>query len=80
MVGLMGALEIVRDRATCERFDEDFQAGTRCRDHAIDAGLVMRAVGDTMIVAPPFPLTHAQADELVNKAAVALDRTQAELA
>ena len=36
----------------------------------------MRAVGDTMIVAPPFILTEAQLDELVDKAWRALDLTQ----
>jgi len=36
----------------------------------------MRAVGDTIICAPPFVLTHAQADELIEKTWVALDRSR----
>jgi putrescine aminotransferase len=35
----------------------------------------MRAVGDTMIIAPPLVTTDAQLDELVEKAGRALDRT-----
>lgn len=35
----------------------------------------MRAVGDTMIVAPPFITTEAQLDELMEKAWKALDQT-----
>ncbi|MEM9386560.1 MAG: aspartate aminotransferase family protein [Pseudomonadota bacterium] len=77
MVGLMGALELVQSRDTLERFPKDVGVGTICRDNAIEAGIVMRAVGDTMVVAPPFPLTHGQADELVNRAATALDATMA---
>lgn len=35
----------------------------------------MRAVGDTMIIAPPLVITKAQIDELVTKAKQALDMT-----
>ena len=41
----------------------------------IEQGLVMRAVGDTMIIAPPFVTTDAQLDELVEKAWRALELT-----
>ncbi len=75
MVGLMGALELVSDKDTLERFDKDDGVGTKCRDISVDTGLVMRAVGDTMVVAPPLILTHEQADELVAKAWKCLDLT-----
>jgi putrescine aminotransferase len=35
----------------------------------------MRAVGDTMIAAPPLVMSHAHVDELVEKAKSSLDRT-----
>jgi len=76
MVGLMGALELVRNRESLECFDEDDGVGTVCRDFLVDNGLVMRAVGDTIVTAPPLTLTHAQADELVEKAWKCLDFTQ----
>ena len=75
MIGLMGALEIVKDETTLERFDKDDGIGTKCRDICVNNGLVMRAVGDTMVVAPPLVLTHEQADELVDKAWKCLDLT-----
>ena len=77
MVGLMGALEIVKDKSSLERFDKDDGAGAICRDFLVNNGLVMRAVGDTIVVAPPLILTHAQADELVEKAWKCLDLTAA---
>ena len=80
MVGLMGALELVQDKDTLERFPEKRGAGTVCRDILVENGLVMRAVGDTIVVAPPFVLTHAEADELLDKAWKCLDLTQAALA
>jgi len=75
MVGLMGALELVADKAGLERFDEDAGAGTICRDFLVNNGLVMRAVGDTIVVAPPLVLSHEQADELIEKTVKCLDLT-----
>jgi len=47
---------------------------------ALDNGLVMRAVGDTMIVAPPLVISRAEVDELVAIAGRVLDRTAGALA
>jgi len=79
-VGLIGALELVSNKTVRQRFPKELKAGERCRDFCIEQGLVMRAVGDTMIVAPPFILSDAQLDELVDKAWRALDLTQQALA
>jgi len=76
MVGLMGALELVRDKESLQRYDEDDGVGTICRDFLVNNGLVMRAVGDTIVTAPPLTLTHEQADELVEKAWKCLDLTR----
>ncbi len=80
MVGLMGAFEIVRKKAPMERFPEKRGAGAIFRDAAIANGVCLRASGDTIICAPPFTLTHGEADELVVKARAALDETQEILA
>ena len=47
------------------------------RDAAIRNGVCLRASGDTIICAPPFTLTHAEADELIEKAQAALDESLA---
>jgi putrescine aminotransferase len=74
-IGLMGALEIVAEKSTRERFDKDLKAGARCRDFCFSNGLVMRAVGDTMIVSPPLVMQHSHIDELCEKAWRCLDLT-----
>ena len=74
-VGLMGAVEIVANKVTKERFHKDLHVGSRCRNFCFANGLVMRAVGDSMIVAPPLVITRAQVDELVDKARRCLDLT-----
>ncbi len=76
MTGLMGALELVRDKTSLERFDKKVGAGTVCRDILVNNGLVMRAVGDTIVVAPPLILSREEADELVDKAWRCLDLTR----
>jgi putrescine aminotransferase len=78
-LGLVGAIEIVRDKPARERFHKDLHAGTRCRDICVENGLVMRAVGDTMIVSPPLIFEDAHVDELVEKAWKCLDLTAASL-
>jgi putrescine aminotransferase len=72
-VGLLGALELVRSKSPVEQFADKGAAGLVTRDLAIQNGLVMRAVGSTMIIAPPLIITHAQIDELVDKARRTLD-------
>lgn len=76
MVGLIGALELVARKSPLELFDSDRGAGTLCRDILVQNGLVMRAVRDTIVVAPPLVLTHEQADELIDKAWKCLDLTR----
>lgn len=72
-VGLLGAIELVKDKATRERYGEKGTAGTLCRDICVQNGLVMRAVGDTMIMAPPLVIKLAEIDELVKRIRHCLD-------
>ncbi len=74
-IGLVGGLEIVADKVSRERFPKDMGAGGICRDFCFANGLVMRPVGDTMIVSPPLVMEHAHIDELVEKAWKCLDLT-----
>ncbi|MDT8880344.1 aspartate aminotransferase family protein [Halomonas saccharevitans] len=78
-LGLMGALELI-DPATEERFDKALSAGNLCRDICFATGLVMRSVGDTMIIAPPLVITRDEIDELVCLARQALNETARRLA
>ena len=73
-VGLLGAIELVQDKATRKRY-EGRGAGMICRQFCFDSGLIMRAVGDTMIIAPPLVISKDEIDELVTKARQCLDLT-----
>ncbi len=79
-LGLLGALELVKDKTSREFYPAQLEVGNRCRDICIDNGLVMRAVGDKMVVSPPLIISKEQIDELVELAAKCLDLTQQTLA
>ena len=77
--GFVAGLVLVKDKATKAPFDPDLAVGMVCRKHCFGNGLVMRAVGDRMIIAPPLTMTHAQIDEMLALVRKALDLTWAEL-
>jgi putrescine aminotransferase len=77
--GLMGAIEIVKDKATRERFQPEGSAAVVVRDHAIAQGMMMRATGDSMILSPPLIWTRETIDMAGDRIAKALDLAYADL-
>ncbi|MGK2900665.1 MAG: aspartate aminotransferase family protein [Burkholderiaceae bacterium] len=77
--GLMAALQIVRDKASGQPFDPGLGVGMLCRGHCFGNGLIMRAVGDRMIIAPPLVITRAQIDEMMALIRRCLDLTLADV-
>jgi putrescine aminotransferase len=76
MVGLMGALELVKSKEPVERFDEKQGVGGIARDLFMENGVCLRASGDTIICAPPFTLSHSEADTIIEVTRRVLDQTQ----
>ncbi|MCK6432522.1 MAG: aspartate aminotransferase family protein [Burkholderiaceae bacterium] len=76
--GLMGALLLVKDKATLAPFDPSLSIGMVCRGHCFANGLIMRAVGNRMIIAPPLVITRAQIDEMMALIRRCLDLTLAD--
>jgi len=76
--GLMGALLLVKDKAQGTAFPDEVEIGMVCRGHCFGNGLIMRAVGDRMIIAPPLVITRAQIDEMVALIRRCLDLTLAD--
>jgi putrescine aminotransferase len=77
--GLMGALLLVKDKARGTLFPPELAVGMVCRGHCFGNGLIMRAVGDRMIVAPPLVITPEQIDELGRLIRLCLDKTWADV-
>jgi putrescine---pyruvate transaminase len=73
--GFVGGITLVKNKATMAAFDADVGVGMMCRGHCFKNGLIMRAVGDRMIIAPPLVMTRAQVDELMALIHLCLDAT-----
>ena len=78
-VGLIGAIELTADRRTRRPFEKAGRVGTICRDHCFANDLVMRAVRDTMVFAPPLTISHAEIDDMVARARRAITATMDEV-
>jgi putrescine aminotransferase len=77
--GFVAGLVLVKDKATQATFDPDLGVGMMCRAHCFKNGLIMRAVGDRMIIAPPLVMTRVQIDEMMALIHTCLDATLAQL-
>ena len=77
--GLLGAIELVEDKASRTHFEPLGRVGTLCRDHCFQNGLVMRAVRDGMVLSPPLIIETAEIDALVETARRCLDLTAKDL-
>ena len=80
LVGLMGSLIMTPDKARRARFaGEEGDVGFRCRERCFANDLIMRAVGERMIIAPPLVITPAEIDVLMDRARKSLDECYAGL-
>ena len=59
-------------------FTTEDDAAIKCREFALQNGLIMRAGGQSMVLSPPLVISRAEIDELVAKALIALDLTAAQ--
>jgi putrescine aminotransferase len=79
-VGLLAAVELVRDKAQRKFFPDPGTIGTLCRNYCFNDGLISRAIRDTMVLAPPLTSTRDEVEEIVAKLKSAIDRTAKDLA
>jgi adenosylmethionine-8-amino-7-oxononanoate aminotransferase len=75
--GLMIGIELVRDRARREAFPSAARVGYRACKAARDRGVILRPLGDVVVLMPPLSLSHQEADLLVDAAAGAIAETTA---
>jgi putrescine---pyruvate transaminase len=65
-LGLMAAVELVRDRKTKAQFDASAGVARRVWAAALDLGVIVRPLpGDVIAMSPPFVITERQIDRVV---------------
>jgi 4-aminobutyrate--pyruvate transaminase len=74
-IGLLGACELVRSKATKAAFDTKLAVGAKCMQLCQEHGLIVRAIGDVVALCPPYIVTSADLDEIFAKLRRGLDDT-----
>jgi 4-aminobutyrate--pyruvate transaminase len=75
--GLLGACELVADKRTKAAFDAKLAVGAKCMAFCQEHGLIVRAIGDSVALCPPYIVTSAEIDEIFAKLKRGLDDTLA---
>jgi putrescine aminotransferase len=79
-LGLIGGVELVRDRATKESFDPALGAARRVCLDALEHGVIFRVLaGDVVGMSPPFVISDEQIDRMVMVLGKAIARVEKEL-
>jgi adenosylmethionine-8-amino-7-oxononanoate aminotransferase len=65
-LGLMAAVEVVRDKSTKQQFPPEAGLTQKLTDALLDRGLYTRVAMDCICLAPPLVTTDAEIDRIVN--------------
>lgn len=79
-MGLMMAVDLTADKATNTPFAASVGAGQRVFRKCVDRGLIVRPVGDRVILSPPLIITREQCDTIVSTLEEALQELEREMA
>ena len=74
-VGLMGAIEVVKDRNKKLPFDPSYDVSESLAQAGYREGIIIRPIGNAVLFAPPFIIDENQIDELFDAFSRALDLT-----
>jgi adenosylmethionine-8-amino-7-oxononanoate aminotransferase len=64
-LGLIGAVEVVADKATKAQFPADLNLGVRLTEALLERGVYTRVAMDCICIAPPLVIEDAQLDRMV---------------
>jgi L-2,4-diaminobutyrate transaminase len=72
-MGFMLGIELVQDKVARAPFPREKLVGRRLLRKLFARGLISRALGDTLVFAPPLVLKRSELDEIVTKFKGGLD-------
>ncbi len=72
--GMILAIETVRDRVTREPFPWQERRGLRAYRHALSRGVLLRPLGGVIYCMPPYVITPAEVDLMLDVAAECVER------
>ena len=74
--GLMGALEVMKDKKAKIPFEASQKVGAAVEGKCLENGLIVRAIGDNLAFCPPLITTDAEIDEIFDIAEKSLDQAE----
>lgn len=79
--GLIAAVEFVRSPAERQAFDPSERVGARITSRCLELGVITRALpaADSIAFSPPFVVSEAEIDEMVDVARLAVDEIAVDL-
>jgi adenosylmethionine-8-amino-7-oxononanoate aminotransferase len=72
--GMIAAIEFVRDRDTREPFPWQERRGLIVHRHALERGVLLRPIGNVVYFMPPYVITAAEIDLMIDVAIEGIDR------
>jgi 4-aminobutyrate--pyruvate transaminase len=76
-VGLIGGVELVKDKASKAQFDPLGKVGAYFFERGHHHGVLIRNVQDSIAICPPLVVTESDVDEIVRRLSLTLDDTLA---
>ena len=74
-IGLVGGLELVKDKAQKTPFDAGLGVGLRAMGFAQEGGVIIRGLGDTLALSPPLIIGEEDIREVLAVLSKSLDQT-----
>ncbi len=71
-IGLINAIELVKNPRTKESFDSKLRTGYQIYKKALERGLLLRPLGDVLYFNPPLTITEGELDEAIDRCAGAI--------
>jgi len=79
IMGMMASVALTPDKATRAAFPDPGVVGFICRDRCFANNVIMRSVGDRMVISPPLTITKDEIDILMERATKSLDEAYTQL-
>jgi 4-aminobutyrate--pyruvate transaminase len=74
-IGLVGGCELVQNKATKAAFPAGSAVGAKCMAFCQRRGLIVRSIGDVIVICPPYVVSEGDIDEIFDLLARGLDDT-----
>ncbi len=80
ILGFMGSIALTPDKGSRAKFSSsEGTIGLICREHCFSNNLIMRHVGDRMVISPPLIISNDEIDILISRVNKSLDQTLSDI-